>query len=358
MHVVSFNTLCALFVSAMTPHRPTVSSHLAGLLVPILLSVAAVTDGAWGQDRATARVEENIRAEPQGVIIGRLLAGASLPVVRTDGRWVQVEVEGWIWTRSIQVTDRQGFDLSVSVGPDENLRFEPAGEVVARLLEGALLDRVEDGEGWTRVRRVAWVWGPSMDIQEGNVPVEPQAEPPQPSHQVVSWWRAGPGGAPILSGPDGDTVAVGRPGTELQVLARQGNWTRIRLDGWVWAPEGMPPDSLDRAPRSEISPQEVAEDPDAFRGFVVEWELQFVSMERAERVRTDFYEGEPFLLTRVTSPGRSFVYVAVPPERLGEVEGLIPLERIRVVGRIRTGAAVLTGNPILDLMELTRLPRE
>jgi hypothetical protein len=50
------------------------------------------------------------------------------------------------------------------------------------------------------------------------------------------------------------------------------------------------------------------------------------------------------------------VYVAVPPERLGEVEGLIPLERIRVVGRIRTGAAVLTGNAILDLVEITRLP--
>jgi hypothetical protein len=89
---------------------------------------------------------------------------------------------------------------------------------------------------------------------------------------------------------------------------------------------------------------------------VVDWELQFVSQEAAERVRTDFYEGEPFLLTRATSSGRVFVYVAIPPERLAEVEGLIPLERIRVVGRIRTGAAVLTGNPILDLLELTRIP--
>ena len=56
--------------------------------------------------------------------------------------------------------------------------------------------------------------------------------------------------------------------------------------------------------------------------------------------------------------GTGFVYVAVPPERVGEVEGLIPLERIRVVGRIRTGAAALTGNPILDLLSLTRIPRQ
>jgi hypothetical protein len=107
---------------------------------------------------------------------------------------------------------------------------------------------------------------------------------------------------------------------------------------------------------SSATPEEVGQDPDAYRGAVVEWELQFVSREEAERVRTDFYEGEPFLLTRATSPGRAFVYVAVPPERLSEVEGLIPLERIRVVGRIRTGAAAFTGNPILDLLELTRTP--
>jgi hypothetical protein len=98
----------------------------------------------------------------------------------------------------------------------------------------------------------------------------------------------------------------------------------------------------------------VVQNPEVHRGAVVSWDLQFISMEEAERVRTDFFEGEPFLLTRSTSSGRTFVYVAVPPERLGEVEGLVPLERIRVVGRVRTGSAALTGNPVLDLMELSR----
>jgi hypothetical protein len=144
----------------------------------------------------------------------------------------------------------------------------------------------------------------------------------------------------------------------MEVLARQGNWVRVRLEGWSWAPLGEASESEGSSIVSALTPEDVAQNPEGHRGQVVAWELQFVSQESAERVRTDFYEGEPFLLTRATSPERAFVYVAIPPERLGEVEGLIPLERIRVVGRIRTGAAALTGNPILDLLELTRISGE
>jgi len=47
--------------------------------------------------------------------------------------------------------------------------------------------------------------------------------------------------------------------------------------------------------------------------------------------------------------------VAIPPERLQEAQGLSPLERIRVVGRVRTGSARLTGSPILELLSLDRI---
>jgi hypothetical protein len=89
-------------------------------------------------------------------------------------------------------------------------------------------------------------------------------------------------------------------------------------------------------------------------GRVVTWSVQFISVERAEAVRTDFFEGEPFLLTRFGGTEGPFVYVAVPPDRLVEVEGLVPLERIAITGRIRTGASVLTGTPIVDLLSLER----
>jgi hypothetical protein len=49
-----------------------------------------------------------------------------------------------------------------------------------------------------------------------------------------------------------------------------------------------------------------------------------------------------------------FVYVAIPPEQMGAAGGLTPLERITVVGRVRTGSSTLTGAPILDLVEMRR----
>jgi hypothetical protein len=324
----------------------------APLVLALLLAGVAHTE-ARAQNVATVRVEENLRAEPQGTIIGRLMEGTALPVVRVDGNWVLVNVQGWVWTQSLQRTERQGFDLTVSAATRENLRAEPSGSIIGRLLEGALLNREEDIPGWTRVSREAWIWGESLEL--GGDPGSDRAPTLPPASG--EWWRSGPGGASVLTGPDGDTLAQTRPGAELAVLARQGNWVRVRLEGWAWAPSGGAADSVDTSVVSNVTAEEVAGDPDSYRGAVVEWELQFVSREEAERVRTDFYEGEPFLLTRASAQGRVFVYVAIPPERLGEVEGLIPLERIRVVGRIRTGAAALTGNPILDLLELTRLRR-
>jgi hypothetical protein len=323
-----------------------------------LLLAAPLHTKALCQDRATVTVEENIRAEPQGTVIGRAVVGSTLQVQRVDGNWVEIDLEGWIWSQSVEATDRPGFDLSVSASPSENLRTDPQGPVVARLLEGALLENLDARPGWVRVRRIAWIWGPSLTMEarerQGAARTAPERER---ASEQEGWWRGGNRGAPILAGPNGDTLAHGLPDTEFQVLARQGNWIRVRLEGWVWAPSGEETDSVAPGVISAAGPDEVMRDPAGYRGQVVSWELQFMSMEEAERIRTDFYEGEPFLLTRATTGDRAFVYVAVPPERLADIQGLIPLEMIHVVGRVRTGAAALTGSPILDLLELTRISR-
>ncbi len=358
------NTWRNLFVSVMI--RQSLSRVLprgrSGR--PVLsLSVALLVLSAhpWllrAQAMATVEVEENLRAEPRGVILGRLITGSRFPVVEVTDQWVEVAVEGWMWTASLRADDRMGFDLSVAASPQENLRLEPSGAIVARLREGALVEKVDDVPGWTYVRRVAWIWGASLNVAgepETSAAGEPRGS--GRSSAETSWWQSGTREAPILSAPDGDTLGRVASGTQLQVLAREGNWVRVRLEGWSWAPVEQGGDSLGTAAVSDISPEDVGRAPESYRGKVVSWELQFVSLERAERVRTDFYEGEPFLLTRTAATGNGFVYVAIPPERLSEVEGLIPLERIRVVGRIRVGAAALTENPILDLLELTRISR-
>ena len=108
------------------------------------------------------------------------------------------------------------------------------------------------------------------------------------------------------------------------------------------------------SPDDVLTPVDLMENPSAHRGRVVVWSLQFISLEQAERVRTDFFEGEPFLLCRFGDSDGAFVYVAVPPERVEEVKGLVPLEVITVTARVRTGASALTGTPIVDLLALQR----
>ena len=91
-----FNTSPGFFVSAMT--APTLTKVLRSLAASALaLLILAMTWGAAaGQGLATLRVEENLRADPQGLILGRLQSGSSFPVVSLQSSWAQVEVDGWI----------------------------------------------------------------------------------------------------------------------------------------------------------------------------------------------------------------------------------------------------------------------
>ena len=310
---------------------------------------------------AVVEVAENFRVEPNGTILGTLEAGATLSVVGQGQAWVEVTLEGWVWMRSLQTTEHTQYDLRVSNPQGENLRAEPQGTVLARLNLATLLEQVGERPGWARIRRTGWVWRASVRIEEGGAPAgvrepSPEVSPATPPPPTDQWMRAGTEGFSVLADPDGDTLGLLRPGAEVPILARQGSWVRVRMEGWVWLPVAVEEteEAPDRVDLAALTPRQVISEPAAYRGRVVEWVLQFVSLEEAESVRTDFYEGEPFLLTRTVDGDIGFVYVAVPPERMGEVQGLIPLERIRVVGRIRTGAAALTGNPLLDLLELYR----
>ena len=323
----------------------------------ILFPLFAFPDFVEGQS-ATLTKEENFRAEQNGTLLGQLRAGTSLEVLEATENWLRFDLEGWVWTRSLRAIDRGNLDLIVSVAGGENLRGTPGGEIIGRLEEGMLLETLERVPDWVRVRREVWVWRRSVVLFGANLPVD-SAE--RPSLTVSSglvdggeWAIGGSAEAPILSAPDGDTLAISAPSTNLRVLAREGNWARVRLEGWIWLPQSE--DGRVRASiRTDVTLESVMSSPDEFRGEVIQWDLQFISLERAEVIRTDFYANEPFLLTRMGAGDQGFVYVAIPPERLQEAQGLSPLERIRVVGRVRTGSARLTGSPILELLSLDRI---
>jgi hypothetical protein len=352
---------------------PTRLPHVT-LIAGVLSGWAA---GASGQTVAALR-DENFRREPNGVILGRLTTGAPMRVVTRDGNWVQADVEGWVWLASLRTSDTE-LDLVVSATGGENIRAAPSGAIIGRLEEGALLEEIERRPQWAHVRRRGWIWSASVGEGSGGTtasanPAAPPARgtpPPaaaggragsaarsdgaQPSTTRPSGFaNVGPGGAAILAAPDGDTLATAAPSRDLQVVSREGNWVRVRVEGWVWMPTGAQGAAATEATPSTLTPQDLASNPESHAGRVVSWALQFISLERAEAVRTDFRQGEPFLLARYGGSDGPFVYVAVPPERVTDVQGLVPLERITVTARVRTGASSLTGSPIVDLLSFER----
>lgn len=380
-----------------------VASAFAALVLALLVghSPTSAQGAPASAQVATLRVEENFRADPNGTVIGRLMPGTRVEVLEQRGSWVRASLQGFVWLPSLQLRQVGEFDLEVSESGGENLRDEAGGRVGARLLAGTRLEEIGRAPGWAEVRRTAWIWAESLDLAPlpsattastspvGGAAVSPAALPatassnaqgggsttvvPARAPEVVSggFIRSGGGGSALLSAPGGDTLGRTREGAELRVTGRDGNWVRVQLDGWVWAPTTVLTDAsgpvagaasggvaaASGAPAVVTTIQDVSRLTTEFaqlRGRLVEVRLQFISLERAEQVRTDFYEGEPFLLMRSLDGERSFVYVAIPPEPLASLGVLTPLETVRVVGRLRSGAAAFTGSPILDLVEIER----
>lgn len=333
----------------------------AAVLLP-LVALMATAELAHAQSaRARLQVpEENFRREANnGKVLATVFQGAEFPVVGRSGNWLEVELRGWIWAPSVAATDRGGFDLVVTADGGENLRAEPQGRILARLLEGFLLDRVGSRGNWVEVRRRGWLWRPSLSISEAGSPAasadrsaEPGAptrtEPEEPSVLTP------PAELAVLTRPDGDTVAVLRPGGQTQVLGRTGDWLRVRLDGWVYGPSARD-SAVDLADTGDLTPAMLRSEPARYRGALVRWRVQFISLRRAEPVRSDFEEGEPFVQARAAGDA-GFVYLAVPDELMELANDLRPLQYVTVVGRVRTGRSSLTGSPIVELTDIEAEP--
>jgi hypothetical protein len=343
--------------------RRTLVLSLWVLLVPPI---------ALGQSVRVTNADENFRAEPGGVILGTLVIDTELQSGAHRDSWRETTLEGWIWAPSVRADSRPGFDLVVSARNGENLRAEPNGARIARLQSGALLVRVEQQGQWYRVRRTGWVRAtalsgpaPSAEPSPGEaeesaaakaatatMSATPPASGPQPrpgGADELAW--TGQGGAKLLNAPAGDTLADIRPLSALAILERQGDWARIRAEGWVWAPSlGTPADS--GMVLSGVAPEVLRSNPEGFRGRVLEWQVQFIAFDRAEKIRTDFTEGELFILARPPGDQPGFVYLAVPEGQAARVKALTALQRITVLARVRTGRSAQMGAPILDLIEI------
>ncbi len=150
----------------------------------------------------------------------------------------------------------------------------------------------------------------------------------------------------IQSAPGGDTIAVLPPGASVQAVGREGEWTRVRVEGWTRSPVPGAP-----AP-SALTPSQLRAAPSAHRGKQVAWSARFLALQRADAVRADFAPGELFVLARDPNEEVGFVYIAVTPRQAVAARRLLPMQRFSFVGRVRTGASSQMGHPVLDLVEL------
>lgn len=314
----------------------------------LVLAVAPIPMGA--QSAVVAVERENFRADPNGVVLAELFEGTALVPGAQDGRWREATLEAWIWAASTEPDSRGGHDLAVSLEDGENLRATPNGRRLGRARDGMLLDQVEVQGKWIRVRRTGWIWEPSIRVTAAPDP-GPAPEPAE-VHEPTREFAGAGADAVVRTAPGGDTLARLHPGADVEVLDRDGDWVRVRVEGWTFA-SSVGADSTGPGVLRDVTRAELQAEPERFRGRVVEWTVQFIALRQAEQFRSDFLPGEQFILGRGPGEDAGFIYLAVPGELVSEVESLTPLQRIRVVARIRSASSQLTGAPVLDLLEIT-----
>jgi hypothetical protein len=328
------------------------------LLRPRLIALAAVAALTHGSLQAQAtptplRVSEereNFRAAAGGTRLAVVTSAARLVPGESRGNWRQVTLSGWLPAASAQPTQRDGYSLIVSRG-GADLSAAADGPAVARLDGGMLLHERERRDAWVRVERTGWMWAASL-AEAGDSPVlgAPAASPEGATVAPVVA-AAAPARRTVHRSPGGDTVAVVVGGGPLEVLGREGEWARVRLEGWV---RGTAQEAAG-GPLRDVTLPALREDPERFRGREVVLQLQFVSLERASAMRSDFAEGEHYALTRSAAGGVGFVYLALTPEQVAAFRRLSPLQRMEVVGRVRTGRSAQMGHPVLELISLRPL---
>jgi len=343
-------------------------------MIPTLLAVLsfAAPQPAASQGGSRYRVTVDnawFYQDVAGRRIARLARGAILPGGATRNDWMQVLLEGWIFSTSVGPSDRPDFDLLVTRSPNENLRAAPAGPLVAELSQGFGLKRASaDSNGrWVHVTRIGWVQrsalAPMADIvatrtadttsdttaHQGGLTPGPRPGAPGDTTRIDST-RAQPVRMTTLyrapDGPEAGTVATDTP---LRVLSRNGEWTRVQMEGWVKG------GNLQAAPAGVlvgVTAAELRAEPQRYAGQVLRWNLEFIAIQKADDLRPDIPSGSSYVLARGPLPERGFVYVIVPDGRLPAFRALTPLVMMTITARVRNGRSRYLGNPVVDLISL------
>ena len=139
-------------------------------------------------------------------------------------------------------------------------------------------------------------------------------------------------------------------GATVDVIGKDHNWVRVRLEGWVRESDLVVADSTLRP----LSGADVRANPAAAQGKLVRWEVEAVALQTADALRTGLQSGEQYLLALGPGVEKTLVYIVVPESLLQNARSLPPMAPITVIARIRNGRSDPAGVPVLDLQSLTR----
>jgi hypothetical protein len=343
-------------------------------IVPALLVVVSLATPAPARSQDAGRYRVNVDnawfyQDVAGRRIARLTRGALVTGGATRNDWIQVTLDGWIFATSVGKSDRPDFDLLVTRTPNENLRAAPAGPLIAELAQGFGLKRATapDSSGrWLHVRREGWVQRSALapvadvvatrtaDTTTDTSSVQRAATPgPRAGDTTrVDSTRAQPTRMTTLyraadeSGPEAGTIATDTP---LRVLSRNGEWTRVQIEGWV---KGGDLQAAPAGVQVGVTAAELRTEPQRYVGQALRWNLEFIAIQKADDLRPDIPSGASYVLARGPLPERGFVYVIVPDARLPAFRALNPLATMTLTVRVRNGRSRYLGNPVVDLISL------
>jgi len=148
------------------------------------------------------------------------------------------------------------------------------------------------------------------------------------------------------------TPAVGQlaKGAAVQIIGRDRDWVRVKLEGWVRESDLTVADSTLRP----LSAADIRSDPERSKGKLVQWQVEAVALQTADPLRNGLEPGEQYLLALGPGPEKTLLYLAVPEPLLASARSLPPLAQVIVTARVRNGRSEPAGVPILDIQSLTR----
>jgi hypothetical protein len=324
-------------------YAPQSSPPLRRLPAFLLLVLGALLPSrSVAQARQRVTLTTNLTKNPGEQVLGTVVAGAEVATGQTTGDWTEVTIDGWMISRSVGETSRDGYNLMVRTRAGENVRTAPNGPVIARFSGGALLTKVEAGKGWTHVQRTLWAQTKALSLPGTDAP---GAE--QPGADRVEITRS----TPMLNAPEGTPLATMSRGARGKVLARSGDLVRIQLEGWVNESDVKP------APGTVIvglSQAEVRANPARYTGQTLEWRIQFIALQHGDELRPEVPPGQPYILARGPLPEPGFVYVIIPADRVEAFRQVSALQELTIRAIVKSPTTRYLPNPVVELVSVVK----